>query len=275
VPGAEADPERAPDDRCFLFLHLMKTGGTTLLAHLEENFPPGTMYPDPRTDPLATYDGLEYGSLDRLRTVGMARRDRVRAYAGHFPHLAVDIVRPDVTITLLREPVERAVSLLRQVQASEAAPGREPRSLEAIYEQDPSRWMLVQDYQVRQFALTADELAAQGALIDAHFPDAERPAADVAHFVYLALDDARLERAVAALESVEVVGLQSDFDGLLDQLWRRYRWRLPAWHRRRVASGAAPAPEALLRRVAQDNAYDVEFHARAVELVRRRSASAP
>jgi hypothetical protein len=253
----------------------MKTGGTTLLAHLEENFPPGTMYPDPRTDPLATYDGLEYGSLERLRTVGMAQRDRVRAYAGHLPHLAVDVVRPDVTITLLREPVERAVSLLRQVQASDAEQGREPRSLEAIYEEDPSRWMLVQDYQVRQFALTADELAERGALIDAHFPGAERPAADIAHFVYLAVDDARLERAVAALGSVDVVGLQSDFDRFLEELSHRYRWRLPSWHRRRVASAGEGVPEALRRRIAEDNAYDVEFHARAVDLVRRRGASAP
>lgn len=270
-----AGAERAPEDRCFLFLHLMKTGGTTLLAHLEENFPPGTMYPDPRTDPLATYDGLEYGSLERLRTVGMAGRDHVRAYTGHFPHLAVDIVRPDVTITLLREPVERAVSLLRQVQAADAEQGGEPRPLEAIYEQDPSRWMMIQDYQVRQFALTADELAERGALIDGYFPGGERPAADVAHFVFLPVDDRRLQRAVAALESVEVVGLQSDFDAFLDQLWRRYRWRLPAWHRRRVASAGAPVPEALRRRIAEDNAHDVEFHARAVELVRRRSASAP
>ena len=264
----------APDDRCFLFLHLMKTGGTTILAHLEENFAPGTMYPDPRTDALATYDGLEYGSLDRLRTVGVAQRDTVRAYTGHFPHLAVDIVQPDVTLTLLREPVERAVSLLRQVQEADAAGGGEPRSLEQVYDEDPSRWMLIQDYQARQFALTADELAARGAIVDAFFP-AERPSADVAHFLYVELDDTRLTRAVAALESVDVVGLQSDFDGFLDQLWRRFRWTLPSWHRRRVASAAAPAPDSLLRRIAEDNAYDVEFHARAVELVARRSGSAP
>lgn len=269
MPGAE----RAPEDRCFLFLHLMKTGGSTLLAHLEENFPAGTLYPDPRTDPLATYDGLEYGSLERLRTVGMAGRDRFRAYAGHFPHLAVDIVVPDVTLTVLRDPVERAVSMLRQVQAAEAAGGAVLRPLEAIYDQDPSRWMVIQDYQVRQFALTAAELAERGALIDGHFPGNERPAADVAHYMYVALDDERFERAVAALESVDVVGLQSDFDGFLEELYRRFRWRLPSFYRRRVASDEAPVDPALVRRIAEDNAYDVEFHARAVALVGRRSAS--
>lgn len=260
-------------DRCFLFLHLMKTGGTTLLAHLEENFPPGTMYPDPRTDPLAGYDGLEYGSLERLRRVGLPARDRIRVYAGHFPHLVVDLVRPDVTLTLLREPVERAISMLRQLQAGDVEAGREPRSLEEIYEHDPGRWLTIQDYQVRQFALTAQELEERGALVDAYFPGNDRPAADVAHYLHVELDDRRFERAVEALESVEVVGLQSDFDGFLEELWRRFRWKLPAWHRRRVADGPVEVPASLRRRIAEDNAYDVEFHARAVALVQRRSAT--
>lgn len=249
----------------YLFLHLMKTGGTSFLAHLADNFPPGSLYPDDRIDPNPA-DELRYGSLGKLRALTSDQRAAIRVYTGHLPFLAREVVDPDVTITILRDPVERAVSALRQIQAARP----DGRSLEEIYDNDPKRWMIIQDYQSRQFALTADELEEAGALIDSFFPDLDTPATDVPHFVYVPLDDRRLERAIDHASSVEVVGLQSDYDGFLDELQDRFGWQLGTRHQRRVAKARDEVSESFRRRIADDNAYDVEFYARMAETVRKR-----
>lgn len=43
------------------------------------------------------------------------RRRRIRVYTGHFPYAAREILGGDiVTVTILRDPVKRTISLLRQ-----------------------------------------------------------------------------------------------------------------------------------------------------------------
>ncbi len=246
----------------YLFLHLMKTAGTSLNAHLADNFPPEAIYPQ-AADAWAGADWIRYGSMSSLLELTPEQRASIHVYRGHYPLLVADVVKPDWTLTLLREPVERIVSALRQKQRND--PRGAERSLEEIYETDPIRWNVIQDYQVRQFALTAEELVAAGEVIDAIFPGRDMPGAEVPHYVYVPLDDERLERAVANVATVDVIGLSSDFDAFLDELRRRFGWRFPNAHRRRVAPSAPPAPRPLLDRIATDSAYDVEFYRRVVE----------
>lgn len=250
----------------YLFLHMMKTGGTSLLAHIADNFGPEQRYP-----PEDSSDGFD-AAMARYRSMGMLREAAARSprpvmFAGHFPYLAVDVVRPDVTITILREPVERAISALRQVRAGD---GPEPRSLEELYEQHPTRWSIVQNYQVRQFALTAEELEESASQVDAFFPGNGATARDVPQLVYREVDETGLTRAIENLGSVEVVGLQSSFGEVLDELRDRFNWRIPGMYRRRVVADAEPVPEALRRRITEDSAADLEFYAAARRIVTAR-----
>ena len=164
-------------------------------------------------------------------------------------------------------PVERAISALKQIQGSD---GPEPRSLEELYEHHEGRWSLVQNYQVRQFALTEEELVETASQIDAFFPGRGAEALDSPQFVHRDVDDERLRRAIDNLGSVELVGLQSSYGELLEELRTRHGWRIRSMHRRRITSNAAPVPEALRRRIAEDSAADVEFYAAAERLVASR-----
>lgn len=256
--------DTSASDVTYLFLHLMKTGGTSFNAHLADNFPADAIHPAERTGDDRP-DWIRYGSLAQLRAVTAEQRARIRVYRGHYPYMVRDVVHPDRTLTLLREPVERIVSALRQIQRTDARDAE--RSLEEIYETDPARWTVIQDYQVRQFALTADELEAAGRLIDEFYPGRDVPGSDVPHYVYVAVDDARLERALENLATVDVVGLTSDYGGFLAELRARFGWRFPHEHRERVAPQDDAVPAALLRRIATDSAYDVEFYRRVVDEV--------
>src|SRR5438045_58198 len=97
----------------FLFLHVMKTGGTSFVFHLKREFPAVALYPS-EVDRRGPTDAEPYGSLADLAAVTPVRRAAIRMYAGHFPYMARDIIGGDLTtITLLREPVERTVSMLK------------------------------------------------------------------------------------------------------------------------------------------------------------------
>src|SRR5262249_37578035 len=101
-------------DATYLFLHLMKTGGTSFNAHLADIFGADRIPPPPRTDDDGPPDWIRYGSLSSLTDLPPARRAEIRVHRGHYPHLVTDLVEPDRTLTVLREPVERSISVLRQ-----------------------------------------------------------------------------------------------------------------------------------------------------------------
>ena len=50
VIGRRVRMTTAPTDERVLYIHVMKTGGTTLMQHLRENIPPDELYPDPELD---------------------------------------------------------------------------------------------------------------------------------------------------------------------------------------------------------------------------------
>jgi hypothetical protein len=234
----------------FLFLHVMKTGGSSLLRHFADNFRPGEVEPDvhdPTTDLRLRYD-----SINRLRSISASRRRRLRVVAGHVPYFATDLIVPDVTLTVLRDPVERTVSLLRQRKRVRAL---HDQSLEQIYNDPRVFWPLIYDYQTKLFSLTPED-----------------PLPDAAHMAVIEVDERRLEAAKANLDRVEVVGLHHRYDDFLEEVCRRYGWRVQRDHRVRVAAEDWQISSAFRERITVDNASDIEFfrHATAnVELRRR------
>jgi hypothetical protein len=240
-PGAE--PER------FFFVHVQKTAGTSLSIRLGHQFAPHEIYPDDTDgDQLTVMPQLDMGVLQARWA---ARRDQIRLVAGHFPLATTDLLGGGfATFTVVREPVERTLSYLRHFRKMT----RQARdlSLEELYE-DPLRYEgLIHDHMTKVFGLGVDQLAdGIMARVD-HTPEL-------------------LERAKAGLASVDVIGLQEEFDLFCARLESRFGWQLGE----ALVANHTPHVDvdpAFRRRIAADNALDVELYRYARQLVAERAA---
>lgn len=241
--GAPSAPTR------FLFVHLQKTAGTTLFRRLRHHFGPEAVYPMPE------YQGTVEATLDVDLAVERFRqhRDQIRVVAGHFPLCTAELLGVEVaTFTLLREPVERALSFLRHQR--QVAPQFAGAPLEEIYADPLCRDGLVRNHMVRMLSLTIDEMT-DGALTQ------------------VVVDDARLERAKRNLEQrVDVFGVQEDFERFCDDLSARFGWDLGP---PQLANTTEPAevPDGLRRQIAHDNEMDAELYRHAVGLLAARATT--
>lgn len=229
-----------PDTR-FFFLHVMKTAGTTFRGHIDANFAPAQVFPQPGVDEpvFAAKADIRY-----LQDLPAERWDQLRMLSAHIPIGLTDRLGREFTyLTLLRDPVERTLSWLRQRQRNH----QPDESLHQIYEQQTIlRANYIDDHQVKQFAMTADDGA-------------------VNHLHPVSMDEHRLATAEANLARVTVVGFQDRLDQFLDQLHRRFGWTLARVPDRNVAEDPVAAPAALRRQIDDENPWDRAFyeHARA------------
>jgi hypothetical protein len=243
VPEAAADAPGGTVQRWF-FVHMHKTAGTALYQRLHEHFPPAAIYPttmDQRTRKASLHVDLLLRQFDE-------RRDDLRVVTGHFPLCTTDLLGvPFTTITVLREPVERTLSALRDMH--ERDPESRGRSLEEIYA-DPIKFQcLIHNHMVKMLSLNPEEMT-DGAL------------------TALELDGAHLERAQLNLsERIDAWGLQERFDELCDELASRFDWNLGA---PRYANRTEPVDvdDGFRARIARDNELDVELYRFACELRR-------
>jgi hypothetical protein len=233
----------------FFFVHLQKTGGTTLIHRLPRCFRLNEIYPD-------SSDGaIERAviSVDLLRDRWRTRGDEIRIVTGHFPLCTAEVLATDfTTLTVLREPVERTLSYLRHHR--ETTPSDRSKSLEQIYE-DPLRFHgLIHNHMVKMLSLTVAEMV-DGALTRM---DLKSPA---------------LERAKNNLERVDVVGLQEHFEEFWEELSHRFGWQLgdPA---RSNQTEHVPISRAFRERIARDNELDADLYEHARRLCARRTKEA-
>ena len=171
------------------------------------------------------------------------RRHEVRVLAGHFPLCTREILGDDfTTFTVLRDPVERVWSALREQR--QKVPELAARSFEEIYF-DPLRHAMYRNHMVKMFAMRPEE-ETSGLLTPL----------DMGH--------GHVERALLGLESCDSVGFQHDFDGFCARLERDYGWNLGA---PTVANASEPEdmPDEIIEIVTEDNALDVAFYAEACD----------
>lgn len=235
---------RAPE-RCF-FVHLQKTGGTSLVTRVRRHFGPEEVYP--RVGEFTVEGSI---IVDYLEQQWRERRDTLRFVAGHFPLCVVEVLGGEfTTLTLLRDPVERTLSYLRH--HTMLTPADRDRELEEVYD-DPFRFQgFIHNHAVKMFSLRSEEMRA-GML------------------TAVECTPVHLERARVNLAKVDAVGLQERFEEFCEELSCRFGWRLgtPAYVNR---TEPVKVSDAFRRRIEADNALDVEFYAFARELVARRSA---
>jgi Galactose-3-O-sulfotransferase len=177
-------------------------------------------------------------TVDHLVERFRARRNEIRVVTGHFPLCTAELLdAPFVTLTLLREPVERTLSQLRHYR--ESTPEAAATPLEQIYE-DPVRFELVHNHMVKMFALEADEMT-DGVMTP---------------MVYT---KERLDQAKARLATVDAVGLQERFNEFCAEVGRRFAWELggPIFMNR---TRPVEVSQSFRRRIATDNVLDAELY---------------
>lgn len=231
----------------YFFVHVQKTGGTALQMRLKEQFTESEIYPNASdaADDAAIANFYVPHLVDRWS----ARGEEIRMLTGHFPLCTGELLGGGfTTLTLLREPVERTLSYLRH--SRDHTPGDRDKSLEEIYD-DPFRFHgFIHDHMVKMLALRSEEMT-DGMLT--RF-DPSR---------------AHLERATENLQGVDVVGTQERFDDLCGELERRFGWDLGA-PRFANRTRREDVPDSFRRRIALDNALDIELYDFAVDLVSER-----
>ncbi len=237
--------------RRFFFAHVQKAAGTSLFVQLRRHFEPSEIYPD-SSDRIPGPAPVLF--VSHLRERYRVRRDRIRIVTGHFPVRTTELLGDDfVTMSVVRDPVERTLSYLRHHRLRTVADGDRP--LEEVYE-DPIRFHgLIHNNMVKMFSLTPEEMVAGDGLMT-HLDD---------------FGAVRVQRAKDQLERIDVLGIDEDYQRFVDEISIRFGWRLgPAPHANRTQSDGAP--KSFRRRIAEDNAADVELFAFARELHGRRRA---
>ena len=235
----------------FFFVHVMRTGGTTFEQQLRRSFPRAAVYPDPDLD-FPGGDIMHHLEVSYLLGLPAARLDAIRLFYGHFPYVVTEMLGGDLTtVTVLRDPVARTISLLRVMREQREA--WHDLTLEQIYDDANMFPRLVHNHQTKVYSITRDDR-----------PRSYRDEIDV--------DDARLALAKRNLARVDVIGLTEQYGEFLERLHHRFGWQLSEQARLNAAGGAPEESGPLRSRIAADNAIDIEFYEYARELVRRRGA---
>jgi hypothetical protein len=237
----------ARSPRRWFFVHMHKTAGTALFQRLQEEFPPEAIFPAV-ADQQANHATLH---VDLLRRRFEDHGGRLRVITGHFPLCTTELLGvPFVTMTMLRDPVERTLSALRDMRQRDSV--WRGRSLEEIYA-DPVKFRcLIHNHMVKMLSITPEEMT-DGML------------------TVLDLDTSHLERAKRNLvERVDVWGVQEHFEEFCDELVRRFGWNLGA---PRFANRSSPfdVEDSFRSRIAGENELDVELYRFALELRQQRT----
>ena len=231
----------------FFFVHMLKTGGTAMFLRLRQQYGDEGVYPNDS-------DGDVMGVAPQIVTKTLAERwrvrgDDIRVIIGHLPLCTTELLGvPFTTLTMLREPVARTLSFLQFHQRIFPQDAELP--LEALYE-DPTRFaQLIHNHMTKMLSLTPDEMTA-----DMLTPVDFTPA--------------RLARAKSNLERIDAVGTQDHLEEFCEAIDAAYGWNT-ALHVKHKGAGKPKVSRSFRRRIARDNADDIELYAHAVELVATR-----
>ncbi|HXT68227.1 MAG TPA: sulfotransferase family 2 domain-containing protein [Vicinamibacterales bacterium] len=233
----------------YFFCHLQKTGGTSLIRRLSRHFSEEQIYPNGRDGDPAR----RVLSISHLLARWNVRGRGVALLTGHFPLCTAQLLGGTFrTFTILREPVDRTLSFLRHRR--ELIEADRNKSLEEIYEDQFQFDTLIHNHMVKMLSMSVGEMT-HGALTN------------------LACGPGHLAEAQRQLEHLDVVGVLEEHEEFSERLRVSFGFELGAplfINRTRPVAVSA----AFRRRIADDNALDVELYQSACAIVRARRPSA-
>jgi Sulfotransferase family len=236
------------EQRRYFFVHIMKTGGATFRQHVYANFGDGEVYPVPNVDNMDHAWLVSY-----LVNQPETRRANFRAYTGHFPFVATEMLPEELTtLTIIRDPVARTISYLKHCKRYHDY--HRDWSLEEIYHDEFHFECFIHNHQTKIFSMTADDKLES-------------------YMDIIEIDDRRLELAKRNLEKIDVLGLTDQYPQFLEEIRDRFGWRFGPAPNRRVSREQWVAPPELREQIAADNAADMAFfeHAKRLYDERRRA----
>ena len=221
-------------DACLIFLHLPKTGGSTLTTLLRWQY--RSLHPDQ----IARFITVErtFEEIDRLP---LEQRARLKLLVGHFAYGVHEYIpKPCSYITIVREPVHRVVSVYRYVLSAPSHP---------LHETLTSSSMSLDDY----VSSGIDHYETDNALT--------RQLAGRDEEGHLTPHD--LDIAKRNLRSFRAVGLTEAFDESVTIFKHILDWRTPFYFNRNV-SKTGPRPNEVstttLKLIRERNTFDVELY---------------
>jgi len=269
----------------FFFIHVMKTGGTSIADIISANFRASERYPDVCITPSSNiFARIEaYSFVPGLVSNVNSLHGTLRMVRGHVPYAVRNLLTDKyVAMTLLRDPIERTLSYLMHCKRYHIE--HQGLALEQIYEDPWFHGTFIQNYQTKIFSMSAQESLAEERYLPgpAKVPprrelgDGLNLSSDVealkrsapgrfsmecfaASTGVIEIDEQRLRIARENLAAVEVVGVTEHYDRFLKQLVERYGWQVKSIPHRHAGEKESLSP-AFQRRIAADNVFDMEFY---------------
>ncbi|MEM9257388.1 MAG: hypothetical protein AAGA91_18260 [Pseudomonadota bacterium] len=272
-------------DKRFFFVHVMKTGGTSFADIAKLNFADDQCYPDTLLGKDADrFQRVEaYCYVPKLLEHVNGAAGSIRMVRGHVPFGTLALLEQDYeAITLLRNPVERTISYLRHCQRYHKE--HHNCTLNEIYDDPWFYESFIHNYQTKIFSMSAEETVAEIRMDDVTPctpfrrelkagdilpPDVDQFRTDnPVRFLMELLssstgvihaDESRLEIAKDNLQSMSLVGITEGYSRFLMALQDIFGWRIEVFPHKNTSS-KEPVSDDLNRRIASDNALDMELY---------------
>ncbi|MFN4259872.1 MAG: sulfotransferase family 2 domain-containing protein [Gemmataceae bacterium] len=182
----------------YYFLHIPKTGGTSVRCALDQLFHPEQICPH------YIWDTLARASCDELQTYQFFR--------GHFLSLLEDYLnRPLIKFVLLRDPVERTLSHYAHVQRDSQHPLHHQARNQSLDEwlSDPEMIPMIQDFQTNYLIAPQVNIHELAARLNDHPLGTLSVTIENLHNNSLSITE-KLAKARAYLRGCAVIGLTDD-----------------------------------------------------------------
>ena len=266
-------PTTTIEEPVVFFVHLMKTGGTTVNLNLLGKYPGGCRYPEEGVDAMT----MEAKSLTRnLFALSEERRASLRWISPHLPLSAAtrfreEMERPVSITMLLRDGLDRSVSYLRNLSLrfNHAYTYRELLDIPLL------RKFFLSNHQTRALSITEAnwqewDNSMRGLFLLSLGVDKAQPISEISP-----VGEVDLNIAIAALSQVDVLGLQNEFDDWWQRCRQAYQWPgTPKYSANVTPAGdfgkVPPVPDSIIEELRELNALDSRLYAGASEILRSR-----